>query len=473
MSKGQVTTKYYRFMTKDGGWIWMQSCATIVHNSRSSRPHCIVSVNYVITDTEASQLLLSVEQSMTRDSILANRKSDDDMDERSSKRIKTSFEYEEDNDDDYYNSDQEDQLTEMTSYPTEYYNFDPNNFKAYSSSSSSSDTSITKNTKNLSLSSSSSSLSSSLVDNSNSAKKLDICKQEPVVLKSDSKLKACDMNKKLDNSKNLNKIKLDMKQKRKLSTSEIKTGIKFNSKQDNKNKDKLKRNKSDISSNGDTNSNFVLPNDCYNFQGPSYPDSYQSAGYLNTEYYQSNNQLIGNSQFNAYNYQSTYTGHLNPYTTSANYGYNQQFAASDSNSLSADYQNNGAYSSTSAVAAAAVAAAAAAALANNNGTYDQGYQSSSGFKSTLYPNDQNLAYYYNQNSTASSNFYNLNNSTLNPAYYMSASSSTSPSAISSVSSISSSTTTISPLSNESNSNQNFLTTNNSSKHPQYQHQVVC
>ncbi|ESO89288.1 hypothetical protein LOTGIDRAFT_106747 [Lottia gigantea] len=46
--KGQVTTKYYRFLAKDGGWVWMQSYATIVHNSRSSRPHCIVSVNYVL-----------------------------------------------------------------------------------------------------------------------------------------------------------------------------------------------------------------------------------------------------------------------------------------------------------------------------------------------------------------------------------------------------------------------------------------
>lgn len=46
--KGQVTTKYYRFLTRDGGWIWMQSSATIVNNSRSSRPQCIVSVNYVI-----------------------------------------------------------------------------------------------------------------------------------------------------------------------------------------------------------------------------------------------------------------------------------------------------------------------------------------------------------------------------------------------------------------------------------------
>ncbi|OTF78498.1 PAS domain containing protein [Euroglyphus maynei] len=48
LNKGQVTTKYYRFMAKPHGWIWMQSYATIVHNSRSSRPHCIVSVNYVL-----------------------------------------------------------------------------------------------------------------------------------------------------------------------------------------------------------------------------------------------------------------------------------------------------------------------------------------------------------------------------------------------------------------------------------------
>ncbi|XP_058630364.1 SIM bHLH transcription factor 1b isoform X2 [Onychostoma macrolepis] len=60
--KGQVTTKYYRFLSKHGGWVWVQSYATIVHNSRSSRPHCIVSVNYVLTDTEYKGLALSLEQ---------------------------------------------------------------------------------------------------------------------------------------------------------------------------------------------------------------------------------------------------------------------------------------------------------------------------------------------------------------------------------------------------------------------------
>ncbi|XP_071051610.1 single-minded homolog 1-like isoform X1 [Onthophagus taurus] len=60
--KGQVTSKYYRFMCKGGGWVWMQSYATIVHNSRSSRPHCIVSVNYVLSDVEAKDLVLNQSQ---------------------------------------------------------------------------------------------------------------------------------------------------------------------------------------------------------------------------------------------------------------------------------------------------------------------------------------------------------------------------------------------------------------------------
>uniref|UniRef100_G3SL51 SIM bHLH transcription factor 2 n=1 Tax=Loxodonta africana TaxID=9785 RepID=G3SL51_LOXAF len=63
--KGQVTTKYYRLLSKLGGWVWVQSYATVVHNSRSSRPHCIVSVNYVLTDIEYKQLQLSLDQVST------------------------------------------------------------------------------------------------------------------------------------------------------------------------------------------------------------------------------------------------------------------------------------------------------------------------------------------------------------------------------------------------------------------------
>lgn len=62
LSKGQVTTKYYRLLAKNGGWIWMQSFATLVHNTRSSRPEVIVSVNYALSEIEARHLQLSIDQ---------------------------------------------------------------------------------------------------------------------------------------------------------------------------------------------------------------------------------------------------------------------------------------------------------------------------------------------------------------------------------------------------------------------------
>ncbi|CAH1159107.1 unnamed protein product [Phyllotreta striolata] len=69
LCKGQVTSKYYRFLCKGGGWVWMQSYATIVHNSRSSRPHCIVSVNYVLSDFEAKELVLNAVQGAPREDL--------------------------------------------------------------------------------------------------------------------------------------------------------------------------------------------------------------------------------------------------------------------------------------------------------------------------------------------------------------------------------------------------------------------
>nr|XP_967930.3 PREDICTED: single-minded homolog 1 isoform X4 [Tribolium castaneum] len=75
LCKGQVTTKYYRFLSKGGGWVWMQSYATIVHNSRSSRPHCIVSVNYVLSDLEGKDLLLNSAQGSLREEVPTSPKS--------------------------------------------------------------------------------------------------------------------------------------------------------------------------------------------------------------------------------------------------------------------------------------------------------------------------------------------------------------------------------------------------------------
>ena len=62
LHKGQASTRYYRWMTRGGGWVWVQSYATIVHNSRSSRPHCIVAVNYVLSGKERPDLVLNSDQ---------------------------------------------------------------------------------------------------------------------------------------------------------------------------------------------------------------------------------------------------------------------------------------------------------------------------------------------------------------------------------------------------------------------------
>lgn len=60
-----MTTRYFRFLTKGGGWTWIQSCATVVHNPRAShetRSYYIVSVNYVLTVPEVKELCLNESQ---------------------------------------------------------------------------------------------------------------------------------------------------------------------------------------------------------------------------------------------------------------------------------------------------------------------------------------------------------------------------------------------------------------------------
>ncbi|KAH1012457.1 single-minded homolog 1 isoform X3 [Dendroctonus ponderosae] len=74
--KGQVTTKYYRFLCKGGGWVWMQSYATIVHNSRSSRPHCIVSVNYVLSNSQSKDLIINLTQAAQKEEVQTSPRHD-------------------------------------------------------------------------------------------------------------------------------------------------------------------------------------------------------------------------------------------------------------------------------------------------------------------------------------------------------------------------------------------------------------
>ena len=94
LHKGQASSRYYRWLTRGGGWVWVQSYATIVHNSRSSRPHCIVAVmmilimiiilmtlalpqvNYVLSGKEAGDLILNSDQIPTVSSAFTGSGSD-------------------------------------------------------------------------------------------------------------------------------------------------------------------------------------------------------------------------------------------------------------------------------------------------------------------------------------------------------------------------------------------------------------
>lgn len=48
MNKGQCVTKYYRWIQKNGGYIWIQSSATIAINVKNASEKNIIWVNYVL-----------------------------------------------------------------------------------------------------------------------------------------------------------------------------------------------------------------------------------------------------------------------------------------------------------------------------------------------------------------------------------------------------------------------------------------
>ena len=48
MNKGQSVTKYYRWIQKNGGYIWIQSSATIAINAKNASEKNIIWVNYVL-----------------------------------------------------------------------------------------------------------------------------------------------------------------------------------------------------------------------------------------------------------------------------------------------------------------------------------------------------------------------------------------------------------------------------------------
>lgn len=61
-TKGQVTTGQYRMLAKEGGYVWVETQATVIYNTKNSQPQCIVCVNYVLSSIVEKGLIFSVEQ---------------------------------------------------------------------------------------------------------------------------------------------------------------------------------------------------------------------------------------------------------------------------------------------------------------------------------------------------------------------------------------------------------------------------
>ncbi|MED6243358.1 hypothetical protein ATANTOWER_018993, partial [Ataeniobius toweri] len=62
MNKGQCVTKYYRWIQKNGGYIWIQSSATIAINAKNSSEKNIIWVNYVLSNLEYKDTPIDIAQ---------------------------------------------------------------------------------------------------------------------------------------------------------------------------------------------------------------------------------------------------------------------------------------------------------------------------------------------------------------------------------------------------------------------------
>uniref|UniRef100_A0A671PHP4 Neuronal PAS domain-containing protein 3 n=1 Tax=Sinocyclocheilus anshuiensis TaxID=1608454 RepID=A0A671PHP4_9TELE len=62
LNKGQCVTKYYRWIQKNGGYIWIQSSATIAINTKNANEKNIIWVNYVLSNPEYKDTPMDIAQ---------------------------------------------------------------------------------------------------------------------------------------------------------------------------------------------------------------------------------------------------------------------------------------------------------------------------------------------------------------------------------------------------------------------------
>lgn len=62
MTKGQVLTDYFRMMNKNGGFIWVQMCATTLFSSKTSDDHTILAIIYVLSGIQQRGCIMDQNQ---------------------------------------------------------------------------------------------------------------------------------------------------------------------------------------------------------------------------------------------------------------------------------------------------------------------------------------------------------------------------------------------------------------------------
>lgn len=46
--KGQACTGQYRMLVMGGGFVWVETQATVIYNNKNSQPQCVICLNYVL-----------------------------------------------------------------------------------------------------------------------------------------------------------------------------------------------------------------------------------------------------------------------------------------------------------------------------------------------------------------------------------------------------------------------------------------
>ncbi|XP_042342053.1 hypoxia inducible factor 1 subunit alpha, like isoform X3 [Plectropomus leopardus] len=62
LSKGQVSTRHYRFLANRGGFVWAETQATVLYSSKTSQPEAVVCLNFILSGIEQPDVVFSMEQ---------------------------------------------------------------------------------------------------------------------------------------------------------------------------------------------------------------------------------------------------------------------------------------------------------------------------------------------------------------------------------------------------------------------------